>query len=417
MTDTPNTNTTRAPRVMIVRQTDLYEMPVRRQAEALTNAGYRVEVLVMRKPDRPRRICVNGVTVTSLPASIAKTSKVGYAAGYAWFFALVTVTLASRSIRRRYRVVQINTMPDFLVLAAFVPKLRGTRVVAYMNEPSPELAETLYGSRRMRQFMVRAEQAALRFADHAVTVTSQLRDRYVERGADPARISVVLNGTDRSTRLAGWQPTTSRDGDVFVVVCHGTIEERYGQDTIVEAAALLRKTIPNLRVVFTGRGSFVEEMLALAGRLGVADIVSFEGWVENTRLNDLLHSADLGVVAQKASPYSHLVSTNKMIDYWVHGLPVIASRLDAVSAMFGDDVLEYYQPGDAASLAAAIRHLHDDPARRATLAAAGVGAQERYGWASQRLAYLAVYDALVRGDAQPAPETTPSEQPFAEARS
>ena len=34
---------------MIVRQTDLYEMPVRRQAEALTSAGYTVEVLVMQQ--------------------------------------------------------------------------------------------------------------------------------------------------------------------------------------------------------------------------------------------------------------------------------------------------------------------------------------------------------------------------------
>src|SRR5450631_2096169 len=246
------------PRVLIVRQTDLYELPVRRQAEALTGAGYRVEVLIMRRPTRPRRVTVNGVSVTSLPASLPKHSKAAYVIGYAWFFTLATATLATRSLRRRYRVVQVNTMPDFLVFCAVFAKLTGSKVVAYMNEPSPELAETVYGSPRISRLMVRLEQAALRFADHAVTVTPQLRARYAERGADATRISVVLNGSDRSILLAGWTPSAAPPpSDRFTVICHGTIEDRYGQDTIVEAAALARDRIPNLEVVFTGRGSYV----------------------------------------------------------------------------------------------------------------------------------------------------------------
>ncbi len=95
-------------------------------------------------------------------------------------------------------------MPDFLVFCAAFAKLTGAKVVAYMNEPTPELAQTIFGSPRITRLMVRFEQAALRFADRAVTVTPQLRDRYAERGADASRISVVLNGTDRSTLLAGW---------------------------------------------------------------------------------------------------------------------------------------------------------------------------------------------------------------------
>ena len=57
------------------------------------------------------------------------------------------------------------------------------------------------------------------------------------------------------------------------------------------------------------------------------DVVRFDGWVSRARLIDILRSADVGIVAQKASPYSHLVHTNKMVDYWIFGLPVIASRL------------------------------------------------------------------------------------------
>ena len=123
--------------------------------------------------------------------------------------------------------------------------------------------------------------------------------------------------------------------------------------------------------------------------------MSFEGWVSDERLRELLHSADAGIVAQKATPYSHLVSTNKMVDYWIFGLPVIASRLRAVSELVDESTLEFYEPGDPHDLARAIRHLHDDPDRRDELARNGRRAQEELGWTTQRSRYLAVFDRVL----------------------
>ena len=100
-------------------------------------------------------------------------------------------------------------------------------------------------------------------------------------------------------------------------------------------------------------------------------------------------------MAQKATPYSHLVSTNKMVDYWIFGLPVIASRLRAVSELCDDSTLEFYEPGDPEDLARAIRHLHDDPARREELARNGRRAEQELGWAVQKQKYLGVFDALM----------------------
>ena len=117
-------------------------------------------------------------------------------------------------------------------------------------------------------------------------------------------------------------------------MCHGAIEDRYGQDTIIEAAALLRDELPDLRVVLHRARQGESRRRPRADRASGTseDIVRFEGWVSRERLNDLLHTADAGIVAQKASPYSHLVHTNKMVDYWIFGLPVMASRLRAVAS-------------------------------------------------------------------------------------
>lgn len=396
------------PRVAIVRQTDHYELPVQREAEALVRAGFDVEVFFMRAQGAPPHEEVNGVLLTALPVSLKKSSKGRYVFDYARFFALVSLRLTTRHLRRRYAVIQVNTMPDFLVFAAAIPKLFGSRVVAYMHEPSPELAETIFGRGLVSRVLARVEQAVLRFADHAVTVTEQLKARYVERGAQAEKITVVLNGVDPADRLRGWTPS---DGvvasDKFKVICHGTIEDRYGQDTVVEAARILHSELPDLEIVLAGRGKAADRVLEQIKSVGLVDVVRFEGWVSHERLNDLLHTADVGVVAQKASPYSHLVHTNKMVDYWIFGLPVIASRLKAVSELYDDSVLEYYRAGDASDLARAIRRLHDDAARREELARNGLRAQEEFGWAVQQRNYLAVFDALTNSKGQAGvPQTT-----------
>jgi glycosyltransferase involved in cell wall biosynthesis len=382
-------------RVCIVRQRDVYEPQIQRVAEALQRAGYDVEVLCMRGKGQSRTTDVNGVRITGLRASLARGNKLRYVFDYGWFFTLAAATLTGRHLRRRYAAIQIYTMPDLLVFAGALPKLFGARLIAYMNEPTPELFETLYETERMQGALKRIEQAVLRFADHAITVTEQLKERYVERGADPSKITVVLNAADSASDTAGWTPPPEHSKDEFVVMAHGAIEDRYGHDTIVEAARLLRDELPDLRVVFTGRGSNEEELRQLIEDTGLGDIVRFEGFVSRERLNDLLHTADVGIVAQKASPYSHLVHTYKMVDYWIFGLPVIASRLHATADVYDDSVIEYYEPGDPADLARAIRRLHDEPERRAELAANGRRAEERSGWAVQQEKFLEVYRRLL----------------------
>ena len=384
------------PRVCIVRQLDHYELPIQREADALASAGFDVEVILMRGPDAAPREIVNGVEITTVPTALRKSTKLHYVFDYARFFVVIAITLASRHLRRRYAVIQVNTMPDFLVFAAFVPKLLGARVVAYMHEPSPELAETLFGPGALSRILGRIEQRVLRFADHTITVTEQLKQRYVSRGARPDHISVVLNGADPAARLRSWTPSLRRRSDAkFTVICHGAIEDRYGQDTLIEAARLLRDELADLEIVLSGRGKRAQQIAEMITALDLEHVVRFEGWVSHERLNDLLHAAEVGVVAQKASSYSHLVHTNKMVDYWIFGLPVIASRLRAVSELYDDSVLEFYEPGDPNDLARAIRLLHDDPARRDELARNGRLAQEQNGWAIQQQEYLSVFERLL----------------------
>ena len=383
----------RKPRVAIVRHSRDYGLDVRREAEALVAAGFECEVFHIGERGNPAVRSIGGVTVRRLPGRKARGGTRNYLFDYGSFMLVAAGALGYRHLRNRYDVVQINTMPDFLAFAALVPKLTGTPLVLFMKEPTPELAATLGQGPRYVRALERIEQLSLRFANRAVTVTEQLKQRLVERGADAAKVSVVLNGPD-PLHLVGPSlpdPRTADDGGCLVVLCHGTIEERYGHDTILKAAELARTRIPGLQVVITGSGSGVPQLLADQATLRVGDIVRYEGWVTEQRLGELLRHADIGLVAQKPSPYSHLVHTNKMYDYWIAGLPVLASRLRATEALFSDREIAYFDGDDPSDLAEQMTLLARNTRRRTELAREGRDAWKRVSWDVQRERYLDVF--------------------------
>jgi glycosyltransferase involved in cell wall biosynthesis len=306
--------------------------------------------------------------------------------------------------RRPYAFIQVNTMPDFLVFATLIPRLLGAKVTLQMYEPMPELWSTKFHSAALIKLLGTVQQLSLRYAHAAFTVTQQLKDSIVARGADPDKITVVLNVPEERFFQVNTPELLASTNGCFTLICHGAIEERYGHDTMLEAIHSLRSLIPNIRLRILGRGSYLEEFLARVEALDLKDHVHYLGYVPLPQLVEELYTADVGIVAQKSSPYSHLVHTGKMYDYLCSNKPVIASRLRAVNAYFDEASLCYFTPGDAQDLARAIRYLYEHPEAREVLVANARRLYERYRWERQRRAYIAVSRALSGLDA---PEASP----------
>lgn len=387
-------------RVCLIRQSAYPdELNIRREVETLLREGFDAHVISMDAKERPagyhREETINGVHVHRLPLRRKKASTARYLYDYLAFAAVAAIKVTQLHLRHRFDVVQVNTMPDFLVFSALVPKLLGAKVVVMMQEPVPELWFTLRG-KPAPSILAAAEQAALKFADAALTVTQQLKDTYVRRGARADKISVILNVPDTSFLEVGAESAelgAHRDG--FTLICHGAIEDRYGQDTILDAVAIARARVPGLRVRILGRGSYLDQFLAKRESLKLEDCVHYLGYVPLPTMVGEILAADAGIVAQKSSPYSNLVHTNKMYEYIHLGKPVLASRLSATEAYFGQDALRYFEAGDPHSLAEAIVDLYEHPEKRDVLRDNAWRLYEDYKWDKQKEQYLAVYRRLL----------------------
>nr|MBA3429937.1 glycosyltransferase [Actinomycetota bacterium] len=322
-----------------------------------------------------------------------------YLVRYSLFLAAATLLCSLLHARRRYDLVQVHSLPDVLVFAAVIPKLFGAQVVLDLHEMMVEFFCAKFQVRPdglRARFVAAAEQASIRFADFAFTCTNEMREAFIARGADPEKLGVVLNASEEDVFDVEHYPPRGRSDGEFVLICHGSVEERYGIDTAIRAVGLVRDEIPRLRMEVYGSGSYVEEGRRLTRELGVEDRVRFsDAWVPMPELLEAIADADAGVVAIKQDPFRDLTHCNKMYDLVTMRRPVLITRTRSVQAYFDETCFEYFDSDDASELAAGIRRLYEKPEHGEALVARATEALEPYRWPRQREIYQSYIERLL----------------------
>ena len=371
----------------------------RKQSTALVEAGYDVDIVCIKMAGQVLRERIDGLRILRIPITHRRTNMGRYVFEYGLSFLLFGIVLTYLHLRNHYRCIHVATMPDFLVFATLVPKLLGARILLDLHEPTPELWFTKYGHRMqtLLRLQVKIEQSAVKFADMAITVTDELRNRLVERGAQPEKIAIVRNVCDDDVFSCPTGARRNRGVDGFRIMTHGLIEERYGHEEMIRAVNSLRNRIPNLRLEILGSGEFESQLMQLVKDLNCSDMVHFLGYVPHDELMRRLKAADVGVIAMRRSPYSELIDTNKMYEYVALRRPVIVSRLQPVERMFDDSCVKFYEPGDFQDLARCIVELFEDPSRGRELVENAYKRYAKVRWRHSKKEYVKVVDDLVAG--------------------
>ena len=232
-----------------------------------------------------------------------------------------------------------------------------------------------------------------RRADVLVPVSQYNRRWELHSGVESERIEVIYNGVDIRRFPVG--PPRRRD-HAPVLGFIGRIDRIKDPLTLIRAAGLLVEELPRLRVrmwgeVMAGQDDYDEECRAEVARLGLADVVTFEGRTSNPV--DAYHAADVVVICSisEGLPYG-------VIEAMATGSAVVATDVGGISeALGGTGVL--VPPRSPELLAAACSHLISRPVHRAELgAAARRRAEELFGVERMIVAYRDLYASIVVGE-------------------
>lgn len=380
---------------------------VRRQVDALLETGHDVDVFALREAGddaderRPR------LRVLRLPVRRRFTGFVGHFAEYAAFTAAAAWRLTREHRHRRYGLVQVATLPDFLVIAAAALKVSGVPLLLDLHEDMPAFFEDRFAARPLRPLgplIAGVARGSAAMADHVLTVHEPLRALAVARGTSPEKVTVVMNSADE--RLFDWRAHPPRpfmaDG-VLRLIHHSALQRIYGLEVAIEAVARLADdpSSPSLRLDVYGDGPYRPQLEALIARRGLGDRVDLHGRVAMDDLPGLIAGSDLGLVPTLPEPYLQLSLSTKLLEYVAMGLPVIASDLGTFRAHFDGQAIAYVPGGDVAALAEAIKQAAADPAALQARVEEAARQVAPYAWSIQRNRYLAVVELLLGGPGAP----------------
>ena len=373
---------------------------IRRQTDALTAAGHEVDLFCLRAPGEAREEASGQLRIVRLPVNRAFTGFAGHLAEYLAFAGIAAVRLTREHRRRRYELIQVATVPDFLAFAALPIKLAGVPLLLDLHEDMPEFFRDRFARpvlRALRPFVTGAARASAAVADELITVHEPLRQLSIARGVSADKISVVMNGADTALFDLSRHPRRPfmEDGELRLIH-HSNLQRIYGLDVAVEALALIDPAALPLRLDVYGDGPYRPQVETAIARTGTADRVHLNGRVPIDDLPALLAAADIGLVPSVPEPYLQYSLSTKLLEYAAMGVPIIATDLATFRAHFTDEAIRFVAGGDPTALADAIHALAADPAAAARLGAEAHRQAAGYAWPTQAGRYLRVVERLIQ---------------------
>ncbi len=370
---------------------------VRRYAEELARRGDYVDVIALNTRDSlPAEEVINGVNLFRVQnRNYDERRKWTFAWRLLRFLIVSSIFLRRRHQRIRYDLVHVHNVPDFLVFAAWYPKLTGAKLILDIHDLVPELFASKFTSRAGSLYMrlLKAiEKLSAKFVDHVIVSNHLWQKTLISRSVPEQKCSVFLNNVD----LELFHPhLRTRNDEKIVVLFPGSFQWHQGLDIAIEAFARIKKRLPNAEFHLYGGGGGTEPALTeLAGRLGVGESVKFMGSAPMEQIPDLIANADLGVVPKRADSFGNEAYSTKIMEFMSQGLPVVASRTKIDSYYFDEDTVRFFPSGDVEAMANAMMEVIENKVIRESLVKRGFEYVSRNNWNTRKNDYLAIVDSL-----------------------
>jgi len=305
-----------------------------------------IRVFTLRYPPRRDMYSIFGARVFAIGGRY-DTAGVGR-----WLLLLRAI----REVIRQHRAQPFNILhaiwADETGFAAWVAgRLLGVPVV--VSVAGGELARLPgYGlqSGRISRWLV---AQALTCPDVVIAPCHYAADLIEDTNLHPQRLEIVPLGVD----TALFSPSSVRANEKRLLAV-GSLTRVKGHDRLLQALAC----IPGASLDIAGDGPLLPELRALVGSLGIGDRVQFRGAVAHDALPDLYRSAALHVLTSRHEAFGMVVAEAAAC-----GIPTVGFALGVLNEFANAGAGIAVQPGNVDALAAEIRALLDDAARRSLM--------------------------------------------------
>jgi glycosyltransferase involved in cell wall biosynthesis len=365
-----------------------WDVRVEKVTATLIQAGYTVRLLCRNRSGGPRRERLSGgLEVRRLPR-LPSVLSFPFFLNPVWILCLLLEVLRFRPHRLLVRDLPLSP------LVVSIGRLTGIPVIADLAEPYPDSLRSQWRFQPMSapSRLVRnpaladyVERFVVRSVPRALAVCVEAGKRLERQGLPSGRWTEVGNTVmlDMFVPRGEAVPELEGLGDRCLLLFSGLLAGDRGVEVALDALVRLRARHPGrFALVIVGDGPVRAQLEAQVVALGLDQDVRFTGWLEHSRLPDVIVRARLGLLPFHACEHINATLANKLFEYMALGLPVVASNVPPMIRVLEETRAGVtFRSGDSADLADKIERLAQDHEERERCAAAGRNASnEVYNW-------------------------------------
>lgn len=354
------------------------ETYLQRIGAQLAADGVAVTLRTARYPGASRRDVVDGVRVSRGGGPYSVYVRAG--------LAMLLARVGLGPLRHARPDVVIDTQNGVPFLARLVYGSRVVVLVHHCHREQWPVAGRWTG--RFGWFVESRLSPWLHRGNQYVTVSLPSMRDLAELGIPRRRIAVVRNGLDDAPA-----PTldTPRSSVPRVAVLSRLVPHKQIEDAL-DAVALLRRRIPNLHLDVVGGGWWQRRLVDHAAALGISDVVTFHGHVDDDTKHDVVQRSWVHLLPSRKEGWGLAV-----VEAAQHAVPTIGYRssggltdsiVDGVTGVLVDD---------SEDLVDALEQLLRDPVLREELGRKAQARCAEFSWDQSADAMRTVLAAVRSG--------------------
>lgn len=370
-----------------------------RYAETLARDGDLVDVVTLGHKGEERRSVLRGVSIYKIQYRIKdEDSPLTYLRRIFTFILKATIFLGFMQVWKRYDVLHVHSVPDFLVFAGLAPKLMGAKIVLDIHDLLPEFYDSKFkcgsGSLVFRSLRL-VEKLSAKFADHVIASNHIWEKTLQSRSVPCHKCSVIMNYPDGE--LFFKRPREKTPGK-FVFLYPGYLGPHQGVDVAIRAMRHLREVAPEVVLHIYGEGPQTGYLKNLVTENQLEDRVLIRDAVPFRSVPELMACADAGLVPKRNDCFAGTAFSTKILEFMSMGVPVLISRTKIDTYYFDETMVKFFEPEDDVDLAEAMLDLAADESIRKKLSENGLECARRYCWSSNKHVYHSLLDSMTGHD-------------------